>query len=376
MLEAGLAVAVVVFFYPFVIYPLLLIAVTRPGAGYPPLGGGDLPSLAMVVCALNEERIIRQKIENTLSLDYPREKLRLIFVSDGSTDETASIIGRYAGRGVELIERKTRIGKIANLNRVLPEVKEDIILLSDANVIYDTMALRAIVAPFRDPAAGAVSGKVILTDTTEDLRSSEQQYYSLEWTLQERASSLYSMAGADGAMYAFRAELFRPCPPDTLIEDFVIPIGIVRQGKRVLFQPAALAWEQGPASLGEEFRRKVRIAAGAAQAILRGNGLPFGAPLRFWFIFLSHKLLRWLSPLSGLVVLFLAVLSSAWWFSRLLLAAFAGLALLAGLRAATGRRLPFLNAPFYFLFTQAALLTGLVKGVTGRQSVLWAKANR
>src|SRR5262249_5851679 len=142
-----------------------------------------------------------------------------------------------------------------------------------------------------------------------------------------------SMAGADGAMYSFRRELFQPPPGDTLIEDFVIPLGIVRQHKRVVFEPAATAWEVGTESLQEEYKRRVRIAAGAAQALKRGNGWPVGAPLRFWFIFVSHKLLRWLSPIFGILTLVAATISWRERLSQIVLAGFAALAGFAVLRA-------------------------------------------
>jgi cellulose synthase/poly-beta-1,6-N-acetylglucosamine synthase-like glycosyltransferase len=216
----------------------------------------------------------------------------------------------------------------------------------------------------------------VLQQTTADLEAGEQQYYSVEWKLQELASSIYSMAGADGAMYAFRTHLFSPCPPDTLIEDFVIPISFVRQGKRVVHQPEALGWEGGPESLQEEFRRRVRIAAGAAQALLRGNGWPVGAPLRFWFVFISHKLLRWVSPLTGLAALAFAAAALPWPPAQLALAAAGAGAALALLRAFTGWRARLLDVPFYFFFGQCAHLLGLIKGATGRQSVLWEKASR
>src|SRR5262249_6483013 len=158
-----------------------------------------------------------------------------------------------------------------------------------------------LIGRLEDPTVGCVSGKVILTETTDDLKQSEGNYYSMEWSLQERASQWYSMVGADGAMHAVRRVLFRPSPNDTLIEDRVMRVGGVGQGYRLVFEPKAVAWESGVTSIQEEFRRKTRIAAGAAQGLLRGNALPIGAPARFWFIFLSHKLLRWLSPFIGLL---------------------------------------------------------------------------
>jgi len=373
--KAVFAGSAALFLYPTVLYPLAGVLFGRRRRRVAP-EPEQWPSLAMVVCALNERNIIRQKVENTLALDYPRDRLRLIFVSDGSTDGTTEILEEFAGRGIELIARPQRMGKISNLNEVVPRIAEEITVLSDANVLYNRDALKALAAPFADPSVGAVSGKVILQETTGDLEAGEQQYYSVEWKLQELASAIYSMAGADGAMYAFRTRLFQRCPPDTLIEDFVIPISFVRQGKRVLHQPAAIGWERGPESLGEEFRRRVRIAAGAAQALLRGNGWPVGAPLRFWFVWFSHKFLRWVSPLTGLAALAAAVAVRGWLPGQIALWGFAAAALLALVRAITGWQARVLDVPFYFLFGQCAHLIGLVKGAAGRQSVLWEKASR
>src|SRR5216683_1322353 len=299
MLSVALIIGILLFLYPFVIYPALLIAIPFAGRKHEgPPEPRHWPTVALVICALNEQKIIRQKLENSRALRYPNQKLSLVFISDGSTDATADIIREYTASGVELIEHKTRRGKIANLNETLIARTEDILVLSDANVIYDRDAIGHLVANFYDPLIGGVSGKVILTDSAPVLGGPTQNYYSVEWLLQEKASDIYAMPGTDGAMYALRRELFRPCPNDTIIEDFVIAMQIVGLGRRMVFEPKALGWEQGAASLREEFRRKVRISAGAAQGLLRGNVWPRHVPLRFWFIFVSHKLLRWLSPLA------------------------------------------------------------------------------
>jgi len=377
MSDVVLVFAVLIFAYPFLLYPILLTFLV-PKYRTPSLADQpkELPSTAVVICALNEQEIIRQKLENCLSLDYPREKLKIVVVSDGSTDATAAIVREYAPHGIELIERAERRGKAANLGEVVSALGEEIVVFSDANVLYDRLALRHLVARFQDPTVGCVSGRVVLVNTTESLKASEQDYYSIEWRLQERSSALYSMPGADGAMYAVRRELFVSCPDDTLIEDFIISMAVVRQGKRVVFEPRAVGWENGPRSLQEEFLRKVRISAGAAQALVRGNAWPIGAPLRFWFTFVSHKLLRWLSPLLGLLILIVAGTSWTRPLAQVTLAGFFALIALALLRLLTRWAHPICNGPFYFLFGQLALTLGLLKGATGAQSVLWAKADR
>lgn len=363
--------------WPYVLYPLVLLVVAPRKRTVKPAVDADLPRAAMVICALNEAGVIGRKVENCLALRYPEEKLRFVFVNDGSDDGTGAILDGFSGGRVHVIHRERRRGKVSNLNQVVPGLDEPVVILSDANVFYDPEALRHLLRPLiEDPGIGCCSGRVILVNTSTEFQKSEQDYYSLEWKLQDAGSRLYSMCGADGAMYAFRRELFTACPDDTLIEDFVMPMRITAQGKRVIFVPEAVAWEEGPQTLREEFKRKVRIAAGAAQAIRRGNGLPGPAPLRFWFIFVSHKLLRWMTPVLGIAALVLALAGWQHWLSRGVLGGALALAALAAVRLFTGSRLVIFQAPFYFLFAQACVLAGLWKGFLGTQSVLWAKASR
>ena len=376
---ALICVAALLFVFPFAIYPALMVCFVTQRSNRRAaelLPAPELPSVALIICALNEQKVIGAKMQNCLELDYPREKLRIIVISDGSTDDTARIVRRYRDAGIELIEQKVRRGKVANLNEVLPSCSEDILVLSDANVIYKPDAISILVSRFSDRSVGCVSGRVILTDNTPNLDAPTGQYYSMEWMLQDRSSRIYSMVGADGAMYALRRELFRKCPNDTLIEDLIIPMQIIRQGWRVVFESNAIGWEPGVTSVKEEYRRKVRIAAGAAQGILRGNAWPANAPLRFWFIFIAHKLLRWLSPVIGLALLLLCCLSLGQPLSLVLVSGFALILALALFRLIAGHDHLLFSAPFYFLLGQAALAVGLCKGMLGLQSVLWAKVDR
>jgi cellulose synthase/poly-beta-1,6-N-acetylglucosamine synthase-like glycosyltransferase len=371
---------VLVFLYPYIIYPAVLyLMVCLAGRRQDRRLAGEnaCPTVALVICALNEEQVIAEKLENCLALDYSGDRLRIVVVSDGSTDQTAEVARRFAGDRVEVIEVPVRRGKIANLNAVLPRCAEEILVLSDANVMYRPDALRNLIARFEDPEVGCVSGRVILTDSAPALDKPTESYYSLEWFLQAGASSIHSMVGADGAMYALRRELFRPCPTDTLIEDLVIPMAVIRQGKRVVHEPAAVGWERGPSSLQEEFRRKVRIAAGAAQGLLRGNVWPpASAPLSFWFVFVSHKVLRWISPIVGAAIVVCAALNLTQPPARAILTGVVVAGGLAAFESVWRSDSRLLSMPFYFLFSQVAVGWGLMRGITGQQSVLWAKENR
>lgn len=372
-----LLAVLMLFLYPFVLFPaiLRLMPRKRPTDLHEATSGG-LPAVALVICALNEEKVIGDTLRHAVALNYPKEKLRILVISDGSTDHTADVARQFAGAGVQLIEQPARRGKVTNLNDVIPSLPEQIVVSMDANVCCHPDAILQLSRRFQDPCVGCASAKVIVTDTPNILDASQKNFFSLEWFLQEQGSNIYSMAGVDGALYGFRRELFRRYPNDTVIEDFVIAIGIVRQGMRVVFEPYALASETGPASIAEEFRRKVRIAAGAAQALVRGNAFPRSAPWRFWFIFVSHKLLRWLSPIIGMVALLIAVASWRQPLSQVVWGGFLLVAVAAALRLIVKRQNRVLDAPFYFLLGQTSLALGLAKGFTGAQSVLWAKANR
>jgi cellulose synthase/poly-beta-1,6-N-acetylglucosamine synthase-like glycosyltransferase len=379
MWQATLIVLLWLFVYPYAIYPALLYCVVRLRSKRKEKASdaSAYPSVALIICALNEEGVLGQKLANCLAQDYPRDKLRIVVVSDGSTDGTVEVVRQFVEMGVELIDQPFRRGKIANLNEVVPQRSEEIVVLSDANVMYLPDVLAKLIRHFQDPTVGCVSGKVVLVDSVAALDGPTGSYYSLEWFLQAGASSIYSMAGADGAMYALRRELYLPCPTDTLIEDLVIPMGVIRQGKRVVYEAEALAWERGPASLGEEFRRRVRIAAGAAQGLRRGNALPpRSAPVSFWFVFVSHKMLRWLSPLVGLAVVICALAGFSQPAARIILAAVMGVSALALIQVLSGSKSRLVSLPFYFLFGQVAVGLGLLRGFAGQQSVLWAKENR
>ena len=240
------------FAYPLAISPAILAIWARRRGKNAEVDGSapmELPCIALIISAFNERSIIRKKINNSLALEYPRDRLAIVVISDGSDDGTADIIREYDGKGINFIDHKVRRGKVANLNEVIPSRSEQIVVLSDANTLYDRFALIRLTARFGDSSVGCVSGKVTLTDTTPELRGPTDRYYSIEWRMQEYSSRVYSMVGADGAMYALRRDLFRPCPTDTLIDDFVIPMHVIAEGKRVVFEPLALGWEKGVGSL-------------------------------------------------------------------------------------------------------------------------------
>ena len=338
----------------------------------------DLPTVSLIIPAYNEEAVLERKIENSLALDYPHNKLEILVASDGSTDATVEIARRYEPRGVRVLAFSERRGKTAVVNDAAAEARGEVLCLCDANVMFRPDALARLVARLADDQVGAVSADVRLASEESSFGQGESAYYSLERTVQTGESIVGSMMGVDGGMYVVRRQLFQPIPPDTIVDDFVYAMRVIRQGKRVVLEPSAVATENGTPEATQEFGRRVRLSAGAMQALKRGDFPPIGRPIEFWQ-FLSHKLLRWLGP-AWLVLLLLAnvPLWNAGLFYRAVLgaqAAFYGLALAATFSLPL-RRTRIGGIVFYFVMSHVAMAIGLVKGLLNRQPVAWNRTER
>ena len=340
------------------------------------------PTVSLVVAAYNEKAVIEDKIKNSLSLDYPQDKLEIVVGSDGSSDGTAEIIKAYDGSGIRAYCFEERSGKTGVLNKILPHIQSEIVVFSDANTMYEPLAIQKLVRNFCDPDVGVVSGQVILENKHVSFGKSERMYYHYERYLQGRESRLESMLGADGAMYAIRRSLFKMPPDDTILDDFVIAMGAVTAGYRIIYEPEAIAYEDTVPNLKSEFNRKSRIVAGAIQMMMRGLGIPTAKQGLLWFQFLSHKLLRWVTPWL-LVALFLTNLRlvvrephslavtephitiySVIAFSQI------GFYLL-GLCGIFFNRVSVTAVPQYLCTMYAAFGFGGIKGLTNRQRVTW-----
>jgi cellulose synthase/poly-beta-1,6-N-acetylglucosamine synthase-like glycosyltransferase len=362
--------------YIYVGYPVSL-AVLRPIFRHPVRHEAIEPGVCVFIAAHNERDVIDAKVQNALALDYPADRLSIVVASDGSIDGTNDIVRRYASR-VRLLELSPRRGKMAAINAGLETVSSDIIVFSDANTFLEPGAIRALVRNFADPNIGAVSGDVALIGERASLGRSEDLYYWYERWVQRAESEIGSMIGADGALYAIRRELFVAPPSDTILDDMAIPMGVIRGGRRVVYEDSARAREVGSETAREEFSRKARVIAGATQFIRRRDCMiPLSAGQVIWSL-VSHKGLRWLSP----------IFAATTFASSLLLArtaqgygmAFAAQALVLGLGLAgcapALRRLSPIAIAHYFCLVQAAAAVGFVRGVFGRQSVLWRRFDR
>ena len=362
--------------YVYGVYPLLL-ALARPFRR--DVHRADmLPDVCLLIAANDEAAVIGAKVQNSLEIDYPAEKLKVIVASDGSVDGTNEIVAACHDPRVTLLAFPTRRGKISAINEAMQHVQAPIVVFSDANTFLKADAVRQLVANFADPTVGAASGDVALTGPRALLAGSEDLYYWYERTLQRLESRLGSMIGVDGALYAIRRELFEAPPADTILDDMAIPLGIIRAGYRVVLEPRATAREAGSETSMEEFARKARVIAGAVQFLLRRDGSVPPANVQILFSLISHKALRWLSPWFGGLA-FLASMRLAG--SSALFTALAGMQLLILVLGLAGcsqviRRWTPVALAHYFCLVQTAAIVGFIRGLAGRQAATWRRFAR
>lgn len=347
-----------------------------------------LPEITFVVCAYNEEDWIAQKIANSLALDYPRENIRFYFVTDGSDDRTAEIVRNYpypAGTRWTLLHQPERQGKIAAFQRAMQLVETPVVISTDANTWVNREAARRIVRHFSDPQVGAVAGekRISMGDKADAGSAGEGIYWQYESSLKKWDAELWSVVGAAGELFAFRTAVYEHVPTDTIVEDFYLTMRIAQKGFRVQYEPEAFAVESSSASVAEELKRKVRIAAGGLQAVVRLSSLlnvfRYGV---LTFQYVSHRALRWtLAPLF-LPVLFLvntilAARGSGFYQATLLVQILFYIAAVAGFVLEKRKmKVKAFFVPYYFCLMNYSMYAGFVRLVRGRQSVLWERAKR
>ncbi len=337
------------------------------------------PIVTVIVVAYNEAERIRTRLENLLALDYPSDKLEILLASDGSTDATVARAREYEQAGVRVRMFHTRRGKGAVLNDVVPHARGEIIVLADARQTFDRGAVRALVANFADPAVGAVSGELMMAPQPSGATVGKGVcfYWRYEKFIRRHESRVGSTVGATGAIYAIRRDLFEPVPEDTILDDVVIPLRIVRAGYRVLFEPEARAYDGASVSTRQEYVRKVRTIAGTFQLLVREAWVfdPFRNAV--WFETISHKALRLTMPILQLFVLITNFgLASGPPVYRWMLAAqvvFYVAALEAYLHRQTRRPVFLLTVPYTICLLSWATIVGFVLFITHRQTPRWER---
>jgi len=368
--------------YGYVGYPLLIWGCARlfgRRRRCPAAADGELPSVTLLIAAHNEERWIGQRLENALAQDYPADRLEVLVASDGSRDRTVAIAATFAGRGVRVLDLDENRGKATALNAGIQEARSSLVVFSDANTFFEPGAIRRLAGWFADPQIGTVCGRLVLTDPRKG-RNVDSLYWKYETFLKKCESRLGALLGANGAIYALRKADYVPIPPDTLVDDFVIPlVSKMKTRKAVIYDDQAVAWEECPPEIGDEFRRRSRIGAGGFQALLRLA--PLLSPKRGWvaFSFLSHKIVRWLSPFL-LVLAFAAnlVCLNSRFHAGLLAAqvAFYFVSVVGVFLPGRGRVSRLVRLPAMFTSMNLALLVGFWNWLASDQGGVWRRTVR
>jgi len=342
------------------------------------------PDITLIVSAFNEEGFIEKKIENTFQLSYPPEKLKIIFITDGSTDRTPEIISRF--QQIQLLHEPPRRGKVAAMNRAMKFVSTPFVIFSDANTLLNTECIAAIAKHYADPIVGGVAGekKVITGSDAKAAGAGEGLYWKYESFLKKLDSEFYSVVGAAGELFSLRTDLFEQAAENIIIEDFVLSLKICMKGYIIRYEPGSFAIEDSSLSMKEEEKRKIRICAGAFQAmvILKDLFNIFKYP-SLSFQFISHRILRWtLCPLCLMSLLITNVLivilngGLIYQASLILQILFYSCALLGWFYANKNIRIKSLYIPYYFFFMNVSVFIGFKRFVTKKQTVLWEKAAR
>jgi cellulose synthase/poly-beta-1,6-N-acetylglucosamine synthase-like glycosyltransferase len=366
--------------YAYLGYPMVIFAFSRlfGRAPNPPVvADADLPTVSLLIAAYNEAGVIEDRIHNALELSYPEERSEIVIASDGSDDGTADICACYRAR-IRPIVFPVRQGKPATLNAAIPQLDGDIVVLSDANTRMDPEALRHLARWFVDPAVGAVCGRLVLNDPGTG-RNADGLYWRYETFLKQCEARLGALLGANGAIYALRRSLFTPLPPGTVVDDFVIPLAAkLHSGCRIVYDEAALAYEESAPNLRAEFGRRSRIGVGGFHALTML--WPLLDPRHGWtaFALWSHKVLRWACPFLLIAAILTAASLVRFPFYRAALiaqAAFYALCVVGALLPPTPASRLLRVLPM-FAGMNLALLTGILRGICGRQTGVWARTER
>lgn len=345
-----------------------------------------IPSVSLIVPCFNEGEFIREKIQNTLSLAYPKDKLEVIFISDGSDDQTQQIIANHADRGITAMHKDERKGKAAAMNRAVKQTNQEILIFCDANTMLNENAILEIVKHFANEKVGAVAGqkRIIEKEADSAAGAGEGIYWKYESQLKKWDSELYTVVGAAGELMAYRNNLYEELEPDTLLDDFMQSMRIAEKGYRVIYEPNANATETASANVQEEIKRKVRIAAGGWQSMGR---LPKAAnpfhDFMLWFQYVSHRVLRWSLGTFCLILLlplnvYLAFNTSNAFYFILLIGQvfFYVMAAIGWILENKKIRVKVLYIPYYFMVMNYSVIAGMNRHFKGSQSALWERAKR
>ncbi|HNF35798.1 MAG TPA: glycosyltransferase family 2 protein [Anaerolineales bacterium] len=379
--------------YIYVGYPLIIVVLSKYRR-QPIVKTGTLPTATIVIPAHNEEAVINQKLDNILSLDYPRELLQIIVCDDASDDRTAEIIRTYASKGIQLSEG-ARAGKVGALNRALGLATGQIYVITDADTILNQNSLRELLVNFSDEKVGCVVAQTrMMSSNEQETSESGGLYWRYEALIRQKESDLHSTVAATGHLMALRHEIMQPIPSNVILDDFYLAMMTISQGYRVISEPKSVVWERPTNTMGDDINRRRRLTAGRYQMVFMSREyLPkLSSLLRFQVI--SHKFLRLaiphlmilalltnillvallpalsLSPLANATLIALAILQGI----------FYGLALLGAVLSNTplkkSKVFKIFMLPYFLCATNFASIAGLLWYFSGQHTVLWQQAKR
>lgn len=334
------------------------------------------PNVSLVIPAYNEEKSIRDKLENVLALNYPPGKIEIIVVSDASSDRTDEIVDGFRHRGVTLLRMEHRNGKIAAYRRALSHLRGEIIVFSDATSILDSEAVAKLVGNFNDSSVGCVGGLLRYVNPGKAMvGEGESQYWSYEKKIREYESHLSSLTSVSGTLYAVRKNLYPGDMKDDLADDFIVPFEVKKKGFRVVLEPEAVCVERAVHSMAEEMAKRIRITLQNIRGLLDRieilNPFKYGV---YSILVISHKLFRLLVPVF-LMMLFIsnAVLAfeSNLFLVLLLFQGIFYLTAVIGYFTSKKLKLKIVESVFYFCLSNLAILIGILRFVKGRKVVTW-----
>ncbi|MEQ8477260.1 glycosyltransferase family 2 protein [Fulvivirga sp.] len=367
--------------YPVILFFLVKLKRLKSTVMHPEPSEEQLHDLTLVIPCYNEEDYIEEKIKNCLELNYPPNKLSILFVTDGSDDGTNEVIKKYPE--VTLSYNPERRGKNAAVNRVIKTIKTPIVVFCDANTMLNKDALYNIARHYQNPKVGGVAGEKRVESADASAAGTEGAYWKYESRLKTWDSELNTVVGAAGELFSIRTELYEEVPKNVLIEDFRLSMNIAKKGLKVVYEPDAYAVETASASIEEEYKRKVRISAGGLREVVYFmpllNIFKYGM-LSFQYV--SHRMLRWtLAPLSLVIVLITNILLAKdgnLFFISILIAqlVFYIISLIGHFLRGKDVKIKGFFIPYYFTFMNASVFMGLGRLIGDKQSVVWEKAQR
>ena len=378
--------------YTYIGYPVLIALIAKLMPFQNRVSGASDPFVTLLITAYNEEAVIEKKIENSLSLDYPSDRLQIIVAADGSSDRTAEIVGKFHDRGVELTHTSLRNGKLAAINRAIAQARGDIVVFSDANNMYDSQAIRKLITPFADSTVGASTGAKLIIQDGSDLSGAEGIYWKYESWIKTNETVLGTCTSSVGEILAIRRELYEPPPSHIINDDYYIVLDLIKRGFRIFYVAEARSFEYISATARDEMVRRTRMNTGKYQAIFMSYGLlPFNRPVLLWQI-ISHKYFRAFLPFGFIGALltniFLVLIpqdtsNSLLGMSALYAWALLSIQLFFYLLAALGNlvKLPgllgkLIYLPTYLVNSNIAILRGFYGFISGKQTNIWERVRR